>query len=131
MTTKHNSLILASAARTASPTVPSLDQALLNASTQNMSDIHIVIDVTLDAAAASVQPALEAYDDVSDSWYALVTAPAAITAVGTTTIRYGENTPVLANQSNQGFIPSVIRLTLTHADTDAITYSVSANFVIR
>ena len=135
MTIKTNVLILASAARTATPTVPALDSTLLLGSSTsallNVTDIHIVIDVTLDAAAASVQPLFQGFDAISSSWYDLVDSITAITATGTTSIRYGEKTGIVANIANQGFIPEAIRLVLTHADGDAITYSVAANIMVR
>lgn len=120
-----STVLLTSAVRTATPTVP-----ILSASSA-LSDIHIIIDVTLDAASAIITPALQGFDVASSKWYDLVDAITTVAAVGTTVIRYGENTAVVANASNQGFMPSKIRLTLTHTDTDAITYSVGMNSVTK
>jgi len=128
MTDKSSFQILASAARTATPTIAVITSATLTVSTKAMTDLQVIIDVTATAATPSVQPALQAQDPVSSKWYDLVASIAAITATGTTVLSFGENTPVVANLSNQGFIPDNIRLTLTHDDADSITYSVGLNY---
>ena len=125
MARKASTVLLASAIRTASPTVPVLSGS------DGLVDIQIILNATLDGAAASVQPVLEGYDEASSTWYDLVASITPLAAVGTIVISYGENTPVVANTSNQGMIPSRVRLTLTHADADAITYSVGMNSSIR
>lgn len=128
MSDKSSFQILASAARTATPTIPVITSATLAVSTKAMTDLQVIIDVTAVTSTPSVQPALQAQDPVSTKWYDLVASIAAITATGTTVLSFGENTPVVANLGNQGFIPDNIRLTLTHADTDSITYSVGLNY---
>lgn len=123
MIVKSNSTILESAARTADPAIP-----VLEFNNQKLTDIHIIIDVTDITATPSVQPALQGQDPTSGEWYDLIDAITAITAVGTTAIKFGENTAVVANNANQGFIPENLRITLIHADADSITYTVAANF---
>jgi len=128
MSDKSSFEILASAARTATPTIATITADTLAVSTKAMADLQVIIDVTALSLTPSVQPALQAQDPVSTKWYDLVASIAAITATGTTVLSFGENSPVVANLSNQGFIPDTIRLTLTHADTDSITYSVGLNY---
>jgi hypothetical protein len=93
-----------------------------------MTDLQVIIDATAATATPVVEVALQAQDPVSTKWYDLIASIADITAVGTTVLSFGENSPVVANLSNQGFIPDNIRLTLTHDDTDSITYSVGLNY---
>ena len=128
MSDKSSFEVLASSARTATPTIGAVNISTTAVSTQSMTDLQYIIDVTALSLTPSVQPALQAQDPVSGKWYDLVASIAAITATGTTVLSFGENTPVVANLSNQGFIPDNIRLTLTHDDTDSITYSVGLNY---
>lgn len=123
MIVKSNSRILASAARTATPTIPNLEFA-----NRDLTDIQIIIDVTVDPASAIITPQVQGQDPTSGKWFDLIASVAAISAVGTTVLSFGENTPFLANLSNTGFIPENIRLVLTHTDADSITYSVGINF---
>lgn len=123
MLVKGNNVILESVARTATPTIGILDFV-----TESLTDIHIIVDVTAVSVTPSVQPLLQGQDVISGGWYDLVDAITPITGVGITAIKFGENTAVLANNANQGFIPKTIRLVMTHADADSITYSINANF---
>jgi hypothetical protein len=127
MADKATFTILSSAARTATPTISSITSTTSGAETQSMTDLQITIDVTAVTATPSVQPALEGFDATSGKWFDLIASITAITATGTTTIKYGENAAVVANNANQGFIPKTFRLTMTHADADSITYSVGMN----
>lgn len=129
MASKSSLTILESAARTATPTDASLTISNTGEFTRVITDVHIVIDVTAAPVTPSVQPALQGFDSLSGKWYDLIDAITAITAVGTTAIKYGENTAVVANNANQGFIPVEFRLVLTHADADSITYSVAMNYL--
>ena len=131
MASKSSLTILESAARTATPTDTGLTISTAGQFTEVITDIHIVIDVTAIVTTPSVQPLLQGFDPLSSKWYDLVAAITAITATGTTAIKYGVNTPVVANNANQGFIPKVFRLVLTHADTDSITYSVGMNYLME
>jgi hypothetical protein len=128
MSDKSSFEILASAARTATPTIAVITSATLAVSTKAMTNLQVIIDATAATATPVVQVALQAQDPVSSKWYDLIASIADITAVGTTVLSFGENTPVVANLGNQGFIPDNIRLTLTHTDADSITYSVGLNY---
>ena len=122
MIVKSHSTILKSAARTATPTI-----SVLIFNNQKLTDIHITIDATDLTLTPSVQPALQGQDPTSGKWYDLIDAISAITTISITTIKFGENTVAVANNANQGFIPENLRLTMTHADTDSITYSIGIN----
>lgn len=134
-----SAVLLASLARTATPAPIELDKsqtfttdkantATIDINFDRLINMHIIIEVTLDPAAASVQPVLEALDEASGKRYPLITSIAAITAVGTTVLKLGHDIVPAANLAAQDFIPKKVRLTLTHADTDSITYSVGINY---
>lgn len=129
MSSKSTLTILASQARTATPTDASLTISDAGEFTDTITDVQFVVDVTALALTPSIQPFLEGLDPLSNKFYDLVAAITPVTIVGTTTIKYGVNTAVLANDANQGFIPKVFRLRMVHADTDSITYSVGMNYL--
>jgi len=111
-----------SAARTATPT------AVTQVNRRAERGGHFVIDVTAVTATPSVVPVVEAYDAASDSWYTILTGDA-ITATGTTVLKVYPGIAVQANASASDVLPQTWRVTMTHADTDSITYTVSANLV--
>lgn len=86
---------------------------------------HFVIRTTAIGAAPSVVPAIEGLDPLSGVWYTILTG-AAIVAAGTTVLRvYPSFTPV-ANLTAGDLLPPTWRLTMTHGNSDTITYSASA-----
>ncbi len=117
---KYNKSIFPSEVRTASSNVEIEDRFV--------QGIHVVINTTLDAAAASVVPTIDGYDPLSDTWYNILTA-AAVTAVGTIVLRVHPDLLAVANLTAQDFLPRVYRVVMTHADGDAITYSININSV--
>lgn len=129
MSSKTNKTLFASAARIATPAAFVI--SALGDFIRQTTNMHIIIDVTEVTATPSVQPNLEGFDPLSGKWYDLVDSITAITGVGTTAIKYGENTSLVANNSNQGFVPEQIRLRMTHADADSITYSVGINLILE
>lgn len=114
--------ILASAARTA--TTNSADFTNYNA-----KGIKVVIDVTVDPAAASVVFDIEGKDSVSGKYYSLLTS-AAIVAVGTTVLTVFPGVSETANVKASDMLPRTYRVTATHADADSITYSVSGALAV-
>lgn len=121
---KQNIELLPSAARVATPTaklMPNVD----------MVNLHLVIDVTVDPAAATVTPAIEALDPVSGKYYPLLVSPTAVTAVGTTVYRVGESEAIVAGLSATSMIPRDLRFSFAHTDADSITYSASLNFEVN
>ena len=134
-------ILLASAARTATPTAIELDtgqftepgssRSFTKINANELINLHITIDVTAVALTPSVQVAIEAFDDASGKYYSLLAAIAAITGVGTTTLKIGENIASAAGLAAQDFIPKKVRISFTHADTDSITYSAGLNYQER
>lgn len=114
--------LLASAARTA--TVSSAKQL-----TPNIKRALIFIDVTSITATPSVTPSINTYTPdpaaTADDKAALLTG-AAITATGNTILQIGPGLYNVANLVAGACIPTEWGVTMTHGDTDSITYSVSA-----
>lgn len=120
---KHVS-VYASAARTATPTAVTVPVG-------RYRSLHLVIDVTAVTATPSVVCTIDAQDPVSGKFYNLLTS-AALTESGspyTRVLKVGPGLPVTANVSANDVLPSTIRVTMTHADTDSITYSVAATLI--
>lgn len=109
--------VYTSEARTATPTAQQVVAG-------DYEGVHVIIDVTAASATPSVTPTIDAYDDLSASWYNLLTG-AAITGTGTTVLRIGPDIVDEANLQANDYLPDDIRVTMTHGDTDSITYTVN------
>lgn len=118
--------VLASAARTA--TVNSADLTNYNA-----RGVIITIDVTVDGAAASITPTVEVKDSVG-GLYDIIMSMTAVAAVGTFVyVIYPGTLTAAANgitQILQNPLPRTWRVTMTAADADSITYSISAAYIL-
>ncbi len=68
---------------------------------------------------------IDYFDSLSGS-YTTVLAAAALASVSTQLLMVGPGIVASANVSAQAVLPDKVRITATHADTDAITYSVGA-----
>jgi hypothetical protein len=112
--------VLASAARTTSTN--SSDQTNYNG-----AGATLTIDVTSVTDTPSITVAIKYKDTLSGKYVALLTS-AAITAVGTYTLRVYPGCVAVANEVANAPLPRVWRAEVTHADTDSITYSISANY---
>ena len=112
---------LISAARTA--TVSSAD--IVNSFSRG---IHVVLDVTVDPAAASVVLTVEGKDPASGKYYAILTS-AAVNSVSTNIYRVHPDLTPAANLIVNDLIPKTFRITVTHADADSFTYSVGYSLV--
>lgn len=113
--------VYASAARTATPTAVTVPAGRYNY-------LHLVTRVTAATATPSVVITVDALDPVSGVYYNLLTS-AALTESGvpyTRVLRIGPTIPAAANLAAQDVLPDTLRVTMTHADSDSITYSVSA-----
>ena len=117
----YNIVVLSSAARTA--TLNSGD--IVNYS----KCIHVVIDVTVDPAAASIVPKIQGKDEVSGKWYDILEG-VAITATGTTVLKVGPGIAASANVAASDMLPPIWRVRMEHADTDSITYSIGAAVMV-
>lgn len=113
--------LYASAARTTTPTAVTFDAG-------TAASLHLVIDVTAATATPSVVPTIDAYDALSGKWYNMLTG-LAITATGTTVLKVGRGIAAVANAAAADALPGHLRLTMTHADSDSITYTAAAHLL--
>ncbi|MEE8489371.1 MAG: hypothetical protein V3S43_03490 [Acidimicrobiia bacterium] len=91
----------------------------------------LVIDVTAIAATPVVTVSIEIFDNVSQKWIKVWTAAATLVAVGTNLYLFTDSVdPIAASEGitevKEFYGAQELRLTMTHADTDSITYSASA-----
>ena len=116
--------VLASAVRTTAQTV--------NLVNPNGRGVLVVLDVTLDAAAASITLTIRGRDAVSGKFVDLLVATA-VAAVGTTAYIVYPGVAAAAEGITKvvGFpLPLDYNIEVAAADADAMTYSVSA-YLIR
>jgi hypothetical protein len=99
--------LYASAARTATPTAVTFNM-------RNDSMLRVVLDATAITATPSVVVTVDVFDSASAKWVTVLTS-AAITTVSTNAL-----TAVTG-------LVGMVRVTVTHADADSITYSVGAH----
>lgn len=116
-----NTVILPSAARTTT-----VNSAILKNS--EFRGAHFIIDVTAITDTPSVVPTIQGYDAVSGKYYTILTG-AAIVATGTTVLKVYPGITAAANLSVSDVLPSDFRVIMTAADTDSMTYSISASFI--
>lgn len=96
--------------------------------------LHVVIDVTAVSATPSVTPrivgvgptALDALGNPSAAADYILLEGTPITATGTTVLKLYPGIVAVANGAASDFLPYLWKVTMTHADTDSITYSVFA-----
>lgn len=110
-----------SAARTATP-------AAVTVATGYARGLHLVVDVSAIVSTPSITVTLEQQDVASGKWYPLI-ASAAITAVSTTVLKVYPGLPAAANASVNDVLTETVRCTVTHANGNSITYSVTAHLV--
>jgi hypothetical protein len=113
--------ILASAARTATPT--KVDQTNYAA-----RGVIVVIDVTAITATPSVTFTIQGKDPLSGKYFTIL-ASAAITGVGTTVLRVAPGLTAAANLVANDVLPQTWAVDAVHGDSDSITYSVGALYV--
>jgi hypothetical protein len=118
---KKTSTILASAARTATVSVSGIN-------TGNAPAAYFVLDVTADPAAASITWKVDYLDETSGKYINLLTG-AAVADVGTTVYKVSPALASVANSVAQEHLPQTLKVTVTHADADSITYSVSLHLL--
>lgn len=113
---KKNVEILASAARTATVSVSGIN-------TGDAPAAYFVLDVTVDGAAASITWKVDYLDETSGKYINLLTG-AAVADVGTTVYKISPALTAAANSIAAEHLPQTLKVTVTHADADSITYSV-------
>ena len=107
---------LISAARTA--TVSSADITNLGG-----LGVTVVLDVTASASTPSVVLTIEGKDTLSGKYYNILTS-AEVTGASTNVYRVFPGLTASPNLIVSSLIPKIFRVTVTHSDTDSITYSV-------
>lgn len=122
MVAKRNAAVyLASAARTATPTVPTIK-------TSGFNSLMVVIEKTASSSTPSVVFTVEGYDSVIDDWVVLLTSAAVTNSTTDGTIialHVGPGVATVTNLAAGVYLPREVRVKATHADSDSITYSVS------
>ncbi len=111
-----------SEARTAAPTAYALQS-------RAATGLTVVVVSTAATATPSVVVTIDGYDPVTNTWYTILTS-AAITD-GSTTRRLVVYPTVTeaANLAVATTIPETVRVVMTHADSDSITYSVGLDWM--
>lgn len=120
MSNEHINL-LTSLARTAAINTP--DQTNLD-----HRGLHLIIDVTVDPALASITPTIQGLDLLSGKYYDILVG-LAIAATGTTVLKVYPGIAATANVAASDILPLIWRLKMAVADADSITYSVAAELV--
>ena len=120
-TTTGQTTVLASAARTATPT-----KAVQ--SNPGARGLHLIIDVTAVTATPSVVFTIQGYSALGGDYYTVL-ASAAITATGTTVLRVYPGLTAAANTVANDVLPPAWAVDAVHGDADSITYSVAASYL--
>lgn len=113
--------VLASAARTATPTIADFTNV-------NASGVIVTIDCTAASATPSVVFDIKYKCSLSGKYVTLLSS-AAVTGTGTTKLCVYPGVTVAANVTASHPLPRVWTMVATHADSDSITYSISANYI--
>jgi hypothetical protein len=113
--------VLASAARTASPTVDTFQA-------NGADGLLVVINVTAVTSTPSVVFTIQGVDPVSGATWDIL-ASAAITGTGTTVLRVSPHLTGAANTIAKDLVPAYFTVTPVHGDADSITYTVAAQAV--
>jgi hypothetical protein len=115
-------IVYPSAARTAAPTAYPIY-------TRKAKGIIVAINVTARAGTASMTVAIQALDHGSGNWVTLIVT-ASIASVSQTYLTYAPNAAVTANVSASGNLTDTIRILVTPADAQSLTYSIGADWVM-
>lgn len=87
--------------------------------------VIVFIDCTASADTPSVVFTIQGKEPKGNEYYTIL-ASAAVTGAGNTTLKVFPGAPATANVSANDQLPLTWRLDATHADTDSITYAVTA-----
>ena len=114
--------VYASAARTATPTAVTLPSGRYNY-------LNLVIDVTAVTATPSVVVTIDGLDPISGKYTNILTSAASTDSGSpqTVVLKIGPGLPVTNNVSANAVLTDTLKVTVTHGDSDSITYSVGAN----
>jgi hypothetical protein len=115
-------VLFPSAARTASPTVYPIY-------TRAAKGVIVATVVTAKTGTPSITVAIQAFDHGSGTWVSMLTSAAINTSPSTTVLTYAPGVATTANVSAPGTLPDTIRVLVTHADAQSITYSVGLDWI--
>ena len=118
--------LLASAARTAETS--SADQV-----NTNSRGLILIVNITADPVAASITPTLEIRDPISGGYFTVWIAAAALAAVGMTAYLFDIGGVGAAGSFTEAInirLTRTWRFTMTVANANSMTYSVSANELV-
>jgi hypothetical protein len=110
-----------SASRTVNPTLTPAEFVAMDPG----AGVVVTVDVTA-AGTGSITAAIEGYDQASAKWVSYLTGAAVVTAVLNTYMVYPGIADV-ANSRSGLHLPRRWRVTITHNNANAITYSVGAS----
>ncbi|MFH8405570.1 hypothetical protein ACH4FX_12455 [Streptomyces sp. NPDC018019] len=113
-------MVLPSAARTADPDTQEFE---VIGRGYGYRALVLTVDVTAITASPGLTVTVSGVDRVSGKLYTVL-ASASLVATGTTVLRIGPGLAAVTNLTAADYLPPVWRVTVTHADTDSITYSV-------
>jgi hypothetical protein len=113
--------VFASAARTATPTAVTVN-------TRRSKGLTLVFDVTAVTSTPSTTVAIEGYDNLSNSYFPILTSAAVATAVKTT-MRVGPGLTAGANVTFADYLPDQIRISPVHGNANSMTYSISVHLL--
>lgn len=90
--------------------------------------IHIILDITDLANTPSITLKIEGKDTLSGKYYTILES-ASITTVSVNIFKVHPNLTATTNLIANDIIPKTFRITMTHGNTDSITYSVGYSLV--
>ena len=120
---RQSQTLLASAARTTL-------QVSADFSAEEVLSSDFVFNVSVDPASASITPSIQCKDEVTGTYYTILTG-AAVAAVGTTVMRIGPNIIAAANIAANAMLTAKFRVSVAVADADSITYSFTVNHMVQ
>jgi len=110
--------VFSSTARTASP-----DPVVV--STGNAPAMYVIVEVTLDAASASVVFNIDLWDPITGTGVTILDS-AAVASVSSNIYKISPALTAAANLVAAEHVPPFVKISPVHADADAITYQVTA-----
>lgn len=117
--------LLSSSARTAT-------NSSSDATNHGWAGVMVIIDVTAGASTPSVVPSISAKDPVTGNYVSIAAFTAITSTTPTTyvyTLRPGVTVSTSQPEAKAASLPKTWRLTMTHADSDSLTYSASYTYL--
>lgn len=126
--TQQSVILLASAARIATPTVGVGQDMPFLTNNQRFVGAHILLDVTADPSTAEVNIEIEGFDFGSETFYNILTG-AAVNSVSFNIYKIHPDFVALANLVAKEGIPYLWRVRVVHVDVESLTYSLGVNYL--